>query len=198
MANVPLLLEPNYGTNAMTYLQMLQRLQQESSTSGTVPSTCQNVTGDLARLCGWINQAWVDIQNERSDWFFMEQPVSFNTIVGQQAYNAAQAGLSSFANYDISSFRQYNVSMGFGSEQRLLFAEYRRFRDLYQYATMRTTQAMPVCFTVDYQKNILLGPIPDNVYCVNGLAYAKPTTFSTTLTHRRCRRNTTWRLSGKH
>lgn len=122
MANVPLLLEPNYGTNAMTYLQMLQRLQQESSTSGTVPSTCQNVTGDLARLCGWINQAWVDIQNERSDWFFMEQPVSFNTIVGQQAYNAAQAGLSSFANYDISSFRQYNVSMGFGSEQSLLFA----------------------------------------------------------------------------
>jgi len=43
MANVPLLLEPNYGTNAMTYLQMLQRLQQESSTSGTVKKKNQAI-----------------------------------------------------------------------------------------------------------------------------------------------------------
>ncbi len=51
---------------------------------------------------------------------------------------------------------------------------YESFRDLYQYASMRATQAMPVVFTIDYSKNFLLGPIPDQVYVVNGLAYAQP------------------------
>lgn len=173
MANVPNLAVPNYGNGPMTFLQLLQQLQVQSSTSGIVPLTCQNQVGDFARLVNWVNQAWLDIQNERPDWFFMEQPVSFSTVAGQQSYTAAQAGLSSFANYKVDSFRQYNPALGFGSEQRLNYMTFRDFRDMYQYAAMRTTQAMPVVFTVDYQKNLLLGPIPDNAYVVNGLAFAQ-------------------------
>lgn len=175
MANAPLLIEPNYGNGGMNFLQLLQALQRESSTSGTVPSTCQNQVGDFARLVNWLAAAWMDIQNQRPDWFFMQQPVQFNTVTGQSSYTAAQAGLTSFANYKINAFRQYNPALGYGSEQRLNFMTYESFRDMYQYASMRTTQAMPVVFTVDYSKNFLLGPIPDQVYVVNGLAYAQPT-----------------------
>lgn len=175
MANVPLLNEPNYGVGGLTFLQMVQRLRQESSTSGAPPSTTVNQTGDFKRLVDWISTAWMDIQNEKPDWFFMRQPIAFNTVAGKQSYSVADTGVASFGNFKVDSFRQYNLANGFGSEQRLNFMVYDTFRDLYQYATMRTTQQMPVVFTVDPYKNFLLGPIPNDVYVVNGEGYALPT-----------------------
>lgn len=175
MALVPLLSESNYAAGGLTFLQMAQRLRQESGTSGMSPSTTVNQLGDVKRLVDWISTAWMDIQNEKSDWFFMRQPISFNTISGQGSYTALQAGIASFGNFKIDSFRQYNVSNGFGSEQRLAYLPYDTFRDLYQYGTMRTTQQMPVIFSVDPSKNFLLGPLPDGIYCVNGEGYALPT-----------------------
>lgn len=175
MANVPLLNEQNYGNGGMNFLQLVQRLRQESFTSGSPPATVVGQTGDMRRLVDWISSAWMDIQNEKPDWFFMRQPIQFNTVAGQFSYTAAQAGIASFANYKIDSFRQYNLANGFGSEQRLNFLPYDTWRDLYQYASMRTTSQMPVVFSIDPYKNFVLGPIPNDVYVVNGEGYAMPT-----------------------
>ncbi len=178
MANVPALTEANYAAGGMNFLQLVQRLRQEASVSGTNPTTTVGQTGETQRLVSWISTAWMDIQNEKFDWFFMRQPISFNTVVSQQSYTATQAGVSSFKNYKLDSFRQYRVSMGYSSEQRLNFLPYDTFRDMYQYGAMRTTSQMPVVFTVDFAKNFLLGPIPDDIYTVNGEGYALPTEFS--------------------
>lgn len=178
MANVPALSQPNYGSGGMTFLQMVQRLRQESGTSGSAPTSTQNQTGDFKRLVDWVSSAWMDIQNEKPDWFFMRQPISFNTTAGKSTYSATEAGITSFGNYKKDSFRQYSIALGYGSEQRLNFIPYDTFRDLYQYASMRTTSQMPVNFTIDPQKNFLLGPIPNDVYCVNGEGFALPTEFS--------------------
>ncbi len=89
MANVPLLTEAEFTSErngGMNFLQLLQALQRESSTSGAVPSTCQNQVGDFARLVSWLATAWMDIQNERPDWFFTQQPVQFSTLAGQSSY----------------------------------------------------------------------------------------------------------------
>lgn len=175
MALVPLLVEPNYGSGGMSFLQMVQRLRQESSTAGSPPATVAGQAGDFKRLVDWISSSWMDIQNERDDWLFMRQSIAFNTVAGQSSYTAAQCGILSFGNFKRDSFRQYRVSGGFGTEQRLGFMGYDAFRDLYQYATMRTTQQMPVVFSIDDAKNFVLGPIPDDIYTVNGVGYAMPT-----------------------
>ena len=175
MANVPLLTEPNYTSGGLSFLQMVKRLRQESATSGSDPVTTVLQTGDIKRLVDWVSTAWMDIQTEKNDWFFMRQPISFNTVAGQSSYTSAQTGTTSFGNYKRDSFRQYLVSSGFGSEQRLNFMPYDTFRDMYQYATMRTTTQMPVIFTIDPSKNFLLGPIPNDIYTVNGEGYAMPT-----------------------
>lgn len=175
MANVPLLNEPNYQSGGMTFLQMVQRLRQESATSGAAPITTLNQIGDIKRLVDWVSTAWMDIQNEKTDWFFMRQSVSFNTTPGKSTYSALETNTTSFGNYKLDSFRQFRVSSGYGSEQRLNFLPYDTFRDMYLYATMRLTSQMPVVFTVDFSKNMILGPIPDDVYTVNGEGYAMPT-----------------------
>lgn len=178
MALVPLLNEPNYAAGGMTFLQMAQRLRQESGTSGAAPQTTVNQQGDIKNLCDWISTAWMDIQNEERDWFFMRQPIAFNTVAGQQSYTAAQAGIVSFGNFKLDSFRQYRASTGFGAELDLSFMPYDAFRDTYQRGVMRTRQSVPVAFTVDASKNFLLGMIPDDVYVINGEGYAMPTEFA--------------------
>lgn len=175
MALVPLIPEPNYGVGGLTFLQMVQRLRQESATSGSNPVTTINQIGDIRRLVDWVSTAWMDIQNQKRDWSFMRQPVSFNCVAGQQSYTAPQASITSFGNFKIDSFRQYRVSQGFASEQILNFLPYDNFRDLYQYGSMRLTSQMPVIFTIDPSKNFLLGPTPDDIYNINGEGYALPT-----------------------
>ncbi len=175
MANVPLLSEPNYTAGGLSFLQMAQRLRQESGTSGTGPTTVVSQVGDYKFLCDCISTAWMDIQNERPDWFFMRQDVSFNTVAGQQVYTAAQAGITTFGNYKWDSFRQYLVSAGYASEYPLDYLQYDLFRDVHLYSTMRTRTQVPLNFSIDQAKNFVIGPIPDAVYNINGVAYAMPT-----------------------
>lgn len=176
--NVPALPEPNYSAGGMSFLQMVQRLRQESGTSGAAPSTTVNQSGDIKNLVDWISSAWMDIQTERADWFFMRQPVSFNTVAGQSSYTAAQAGLASFGNYKRDSFRQYLVAGGVASEMDLPYLAYDRFRDAHLFGSERTRTQLPLHFTIDPQKNFLIGPIPDAVYNINGEGYALPTEFA--------------------
>lgn len=175
MANVPLLSEPNYTAGGMSFLQMAQRLRQEGGVSGNGPTTVVANTGEYRRLVDWVSSAWMDIQNERRDWFFMRQAVSFNTVAAQQIYSAAQAGIASFGNFKLDSFRQYLVTAGFASEYPLDYLPYDVFRDVHLYSTMRTRTQMPLNFSIDPAKNFVLGPIPDAVYNINGEGYAMPT-----------------------
>lgn len=159
----------------MSFLQMAQRLRQESGASGNGPVTVTSQTGEYKRLCDWVSSAWMDIQTERRDWFFMRQAVEFSTIAGQRSYTAEEAGVASFGNFKLDSFRQYRASTGYGSEIDLRFIPYDDFRDQYMRNTTRTLSTSPLAFTVDPSKNFLLGPIPDAVYVVNGESYAMPT-----------------------
>jgi hypothetical protein len=117
----------------------------------------------------------MDIQNERSDWFFMRQPVQFTTTAGKGSYTAAEAGLTTFASYKNDSFRAYNLAAGFGSEIELAHRPYDQFRNTHLFGAMRSVRQRPYDFTVDPSKNFLLGPVPDDAYVVNGEGYAMPT-----------------------
>jgi hypothetical protein len=176
--NVPPLDEPNYGDGGMSFLDMAKRLHQESAGSGSSPASTANQVGDIKRLVDWISTAWMDIQNERTDWFFMTQPVEFVTTANKGSYSAADAGLATFANYKLDSFRQYRVAAGVGSEMELVHMPYAHFRNLHLFGNMRTLRQMPYNFTVDPAKNLLLGPVPDDAYDINGQAFALPTEFS--------------------
>jgi hypothetical protein len=175
MANVPLIAEPNYASGGLSFLQMVQRLRQESGMSGSAPATVVSQTGDIKSLVDWVSTAWMDIQNERPDWFFMRQDISFSTIATQQSYTAAQAGVASFGNFKVDSFRQYRVSAGYASEFELEYMPYDVFRNAHLFSAMRSRTQLPLNFTLDPSKNFVIGPIPDDVYNINGEGYAMPT-----------------------
>lgn len=67
----------------MNFLALCKRLRQESGYSGSGPSSVTNQTGESKRVVDWINDAWMDIQNLRSDWRFMLEPFSVSLSIGE-------------------------------------------------------------------------------------------------------------------
>lgn len=166
----------------MNFLQLVQMTKREAGISGTMPATVQNPVEEIARVAGWVNAAWIDIQTLHTEWEFMRTPFSFNTVVGQGQYTPIQAnavaavrpGVSDLGSWKLDSFRRYLLSGGVAGEQYLPYLGYNTFRNMYLFGQMRTTQAPPVTFTVDPTKNLILGNVPDAIYNINGEYYAIP------------------------
>lgn len=165
----------------MNFLELVNRTRVECGVSGPTLPTAQNLSGEAARIAAWVNSAWVDIQTAKEDWQWMRAPVEFNTITQQQIYTPTQAGVAStFANWKRDSFRCSSVGQNYGDEQLLNYMEYTTFRNLYQYANMRTTYARPVVVTIvpGTNKSLGFGAIPDQPYVISAEYYKKPTEFS--------------------
>lgn len=165
----------------MNYLQLINRLRVECGVSGasTPLITVTGLTGESYRMASWINTAWVDVQTAKEDWQWMRNPVEFNTVTQQQIYTPTQAGVgSTFGNWKRDSWRASSVGQNYKDEQLMNYMDYTTFRNLYMYGNMRTTYARPVVVTVDPDKNLGFGSIPDQPYVIVGEYYVQPTEFA--------------------
>ena len=162
----------------MTFLELVQRLRQEAGVSGGSPGTLVGASAEVQRYANWINAAWMDIQTLHDDWYFLRSTFSFNTVAQQQTYTASQCGISALGNFKNDSLRLYSPSLGYSNEMILPYLPYDTLRDMYMFGNMRTTYARPVAFSIDPQKNLVLGTTPDQVYTVNGEYYKQPSLLS--------------------
>lgn len=164
----------------MNYLQLINRLRVECGVSGaaTPLTSVTGLTGESYRLSQWINSAWVDVQTAKNDWQWMRQPVEFTLTTQQQFYTAVEAGLTDFANWKRDSFRVSSVGQDYKDEQLTNYMDYTTFRNLYMYGNMRTTYARPVVVSIDPDKKLGFGSIPDRSYVVTGEYYYAPVEFT--------------------
>lgn len=170
----------------MNFLQLVQMTKREAGISGSALGTVQNPVEEIARVAGWVNAAWLDIQTLHTEWEFMRTGFSFNTTAGQGTYTPVQAGIylaatptvSNLGSWKLDSFRKYLVANGVTAEQYLPYLDYNTFRNMYLFGQMRTVQAPPVTFTIDPQKNLLLGNVPDDTYNINGEYFLLPSSLS--------------------
>lgn len=161
-----------------TYVQLVDRLRVECGTSGAPLTTLAGQVAEVNRLAGWINQAWMSIQEMHEDWFFLRQGFSFSTTAGLGSYTPLQAGIPVAPGLGIwkrDSVRIYLNVLGVANEAFLPFQTYDSFRDLWLFGAMRTQQTRPTMFSIDPQFNLLLGSAPDAVYTINGEYFQAPT-----------------------
>lgn len=57
----------------MTYLELLRKLHTDCGAAGQAPSAVTNLTGEAARLAGWIRDANTDVQNLWENWKFLRR-----------------------------------------------------------------------------------------------------------------------------
>ena len=162
----------------MNYLQLVNRARVECGVSGGDLATTVGATGENARFTNWINTAYVDIQTANDDWDFLRGTFNFQTVAQQQNYSPTEAGIGSdFGNWKRDSFR-CSLNANFADEQLMNYMVYAQFRNLYRYGTMRTTFSRPVVVAFEPDKGLTFGPIPDQIYFINGEYFKKPIEFS--------------------
>jgi hypothetical protein len=173
-----------------SYLQLTQDLRAETTDSGTGPATVVGNTGEHARFCKWIKDAYSHLQLEREDWKWLRRQFTVNTVAGTDSYAYASctdsteaAPISRFARWyqgsDINGFpyfTAYLTSTGVGAEYPLIWLEYDLFRRLYKFGTQNNVQ--PVHYSVSPDRNFMLGPKPDAIYTISGTYQRSPQTLA--------------------
>jgi len=165
----------------MTWLDLVNRVKLEAGGSGAeLTSLGGTLSQENTRFKAWVNEAWKDVQKASRHWKFMLSDFSFTTVVAQQSYTAATLStpLPLFKNWKRDTFRAYTTATGFPDEQILGFLDYPTFRNLYIYGNMRTVEGRPVLFSIDQDKDLVIGPLPDVGYTINGQYYRKASGFT--------------------
>jgi hypothetical protein len=165
-----------------TFLELVNQTREECGASGpALTSLGGTLSLGTQRIKNWVKSAWLEIQRAHRTWNFMLNTFTFTTTAGVQSYTASALSptpLTDFANWKVDAMRCYRTSLGIGDEQVLPFMDWLTFRDVYQFGTNGLTQARPVAFTIDPQKKLLLGQIPDESYTITGWYYRAPQTLS--------------------
>ena len=163
----------------MDFITLAKTLRNECGVSGSELSVT-NATGEWARLCGWINTAWHELQEENQGWEWMRKNVTFNTVAQQGEYNpSTDLLLTDFGLWKKDSFRIYNTASGIGNELQLHFRDYNSFRDFYLLGNRRTTYSRPIELSITPSRNLVLGFAPETIYTVSGEYYKLPVALAT-------------------
>jgi len=158
----------------VTYLQLCARLRQEAGISGNGPTSVLNQTGPLSNVINWIQQAWIDIQQKRPNWLFMNAEFIFDTIANQRDYIAADFAITDLKLWDLESFLLYNKSVGVTDQKKIIFLDYSYWRNFYR-AQMDARPADRIQYlTVLANNTIRFEPKPDTIYTIEG-EYKKST-----------------------
>ncbi len=159
----------------MSFLTLCSDLRQETTDSGTGPTTVVSQTGELGRFVKWIKDAWTEIQQEREDWLWMRKSFTCPTVAstGAYAYTACTdtvttVAIARFARWYTGQFdwKCYLTSTGVSGEYFLQWMEWDDFRRLYRIGTQ--TDGPPAYVSMDPTQKFVLGPAPDAVYTVSG------------------------------
>ena len=167
-----------------TYLELCSLAREKCGIAGTGPADVTTQTGELARLVGYVRDAYVDIQNLHPDWLWMRSSTSFTTTASTGTYttgsgagtvNVAAASLGSWYR---DTFRCYLTATGTNDEQFLEYIPYDAWRNTFNFGAMRSATGRPTVFSISPARGICLGQIPAAGYTVTGDYQAAPTVLA--------------------
>lgn len=70
----------------MTFLELCKRLRQECGGSGSGPPSVLTAEGKDRLWIDWINDAWLELQALRPDWYWMWEPATIDVVAGTRVY----------------------------------------------------------------------------------------------------------------
>lgn len=171
-----------------TLLELVNLARTEAGVAGGALTTVQGaLSQESARFKNWVQQEWISLQQEHVDWQFLRVSRNFDTAANQGQYTAQQAKATSdglvtgdaiLAEWKRDSFRLSTAGQNYADEAILGYMPWDTYRQLYQYGSMRAARSKPVVFTVDPQKNLWFGIVPDAAYTVDYEFYRTPQALS--------------------
>jgi len=158
----------------MTFLELCKEVRSKAGITGTGPLTVVGQIGELGRIVSFTNEAYIELQDSREDWFFLRNDFTFNCTSTVSAYPTTT--VSNLANWKDDTFRCYLTTAD--NEQWMTYIPWGAFRDLRLFGSSRTTTGKPIEFTIKPDKSLVLWPIPDAAYTVVGEYYRTAATMT--------------------
>lgn len=149
-----------------------------------------SLTGSIARVAGWVDAAWNEVQTEHDDWVWMRSSnllgagASFVTVAGQASYplgtTAGTVGIAvdNFGKWDRDTFRCYTTTVGTNDEQFLDNIPFDVWRDAYMLGAMRSVQTRPVAVAVGPDQSVNVGPPSNGLYTVTADYFVAPSAMT--------------------
>lgn len=156
-----------------TFLELTQKVAQEMGTipgakrpgqAGARPSTVESSDEMESRIVGWVQDAWIDVQNEERAWRWMQTRFDEALTIGKASYAAADLGITRFGGwklYDdrgVGNFTIYG-DVDFGDEGPMYPMEWYAFRSYYQRGVSQSGE--PTALAIDDQDVLWVYPVPD-------------------------------------
>jgi len=164
----------------MTFLQLCQRLRQETGISGVGPSAVTGQVGELKKIVDWTLSAYEDIQNLHASWKFLQTSFTFPTIAATQNYTPEAVSLSDLATWKTSEETDLTIYSSTSDEQYLLYVPWNNFKSVYMFGSNRIQTLRPTIATIKPDNSMSLWAIPNDVYTVTGEYYKKAQTMTLT------------------
>ncbi len=156
------------GLAPQTFLQLTQNLAVEVSASGSGPSTVVGQAGEYGRLVKWIADADMELQQEHGNWRFMVNTFAIDTIVGDPSYIASDCVIpvTDLRTWKERTIKAYLLSAGLTDQSELSYIDYEAWD--WMYNTGPQTNSRPIHYTVGNAMELLIGPLPMDVYRISG------------------------------
>jgi hypothetical protein len=156
-----------------TFLELCQAVALESGTGdGTKPVTVDAQTGRMLQITRWVSDAWVDIQNSRNAWGFMQVNFEANLTAGEGVYSADDLGIEDFAGW-LNGFTLHadGNKAGEGPLAMISHDQWKQRFDIGEQVAQK-----PVYIAISPRHELCVGPIPDNAatYVLRGQYTATP------------------------
>lgn len=161
----------------MTYLEIVQKAWRLVPMNGAVPATVATPTSlsqEGQVLLDMIDDAWTTLKNERQDWRWLRQSISFNTIGNKQLYTPAdlasfESKVTDIVRWDRSQFRFQRET---GEDDLVLICRHEDdFEDLHtRTGPYNSSQGHPIEISVseDDSRSLRIYPVPDDAYAIHG------------------------------
>jgi hypothetical protein len=169
-----------------TFLEHCQGVCREAGIAGgeQALTSVLSQTGQIGRIVNNVRQVWIELQNKHFSaglyWRWMRSDFTLTTVAsqGQYAYGDAAiidvftgAAITRWRNWmfkdDDIPAKRYLTASGAGTEGWLIYMDYDDYRTIYEIGTQ--TEGPPAHITITPQNKIALGPIPDDIYTINGV-----------------------------
>lgn len=162
----------------MNYLELSQRLVQETGLALSGPAAVTSQTGMNKKVVDWVSRAWLEIQNEH-DWDFLWQTTSFTTTVGKTVYDPVDdLSLSPvLGKYIADSFRIYTTSSGIADQGRLEYIPWDDWSGGDQ-GIGSVSSGKPSQVTIRPDNSFVFDASPDVSYTITFDYYRQPVTLS--------------------
>ncbi|MBM3536898.1 MAG: hypothetical protein FJX55_03585 [Alphaproteobacteria bacterium] len=165
-----------------TALVLCQNVARRSGMfSGTVPAAFTGQSGDLLKVVDAVVNAYIDLQNSRPNWRWLETEFTKTTSQDVARYTGSGWGLTRWADWlhDTTRRRPYSMYLtatGVSDENEITGIVWESYVRLYVRGTQ--TSNRPTHYAISPAGEFCLGPVPDADYTIRGSYRKGPQTLS--------------------